>query len=544
MLTRAYAPLAEQFLYSPRLPWYTGKCVCPPKYGHVGKEVRALTRRSNILALVLILVISLAAPFSAPGAPARAETAPAATKQADAYDEENPQNLKAADIRGTAAIVMDANTGRVLFEKDADRKMYPASTTKIMTALLALEYGHLDETVTVPKQITKLPKDSSVVPLKAGEKLSLKDLLYGLMLHSGNDAAVAIATHISGSVDKFVARMNERAAELGCQGTRFKNPHGYMQENHFTTARDLALIAREAMKLETFREIVATPSYTLPAVSKNKKRKLVSTDEMILESSTNYYPYEIGIKTGSHSKAGQCFVGAAEKDGVTLITVTLKSTNKGKWTDTKRLSEYGFSQYSAYGFQELYAVSPLVIAIENADEGDPDGGLLRMELAPGGSLGDYRAVCLPDEMEDVATALMKSASVRYSRALTAPIRAGEILGSLTITTEDGAELTGTLTASRFVAEQKPVIPFFGGSTEDKNQAPTPEADVKELVPAPVQGAAPQSGSVLLILRVLLGLFAAMTLAVVLLRIRRNLRRRRRRRLKKQQMAYARSRQGR
>ena len=309
-----------------------------------------MTRRSKTLALLLVLLISMAAPHFAPVAPARAEAAPAATKKADAYDEENPQDLKAKDIRGASAIVMDLASGRVLFEKDADKRMYPASTTKIMTALLALEYGHLDETVTVPKQITKLPKDSSLVPLKAGEKLSLLDLLYGLMLPSGNDAAVAIATHISGSVDDFVARMNQRAEELGCRDTRFKNPHGYMQEGHYTTARDLALIAREAMKLETFREIVSTGSYTLPAISKNKKRKLVTKDEMILKSSSSYYPYEIGVKTGSHSKAGQCFVGAAEKDGATVITVTLKSTEKGKWADTRRLSEYGFAQYETYGF--------------------------------------------------------------------------------------------------------------------------------------------------------------------------------------------------
>lgn len=504
-----------------------------------------MTRRSITLALVLVLLISLAAPFSALGAPARAETAPAATKQADAYDEDTPQNLKAEDIRGASALVMDAETGRVLFEKDADRRMYPASTTKIMTALLALEYGHLDETVTVPKQITKLPKDSSLVPLKAGEKLSLLNLLYGLMLPSGNDAAVAIATHVSGSVEKFVARMNERAAELGCQDTHFKNPHGYMQEGHYTTARDLALIAREAMKLETFREIASTGSYTLPAVSKGKKRKLVSTDEMILESSSSYYPYEIGIKTGSHSKAGHCFVGAAEKDGVTLITVTLKSTDKGKWTDTERLSEYGFSQYRAYGIDELYGTAPLTIAIENADEADPDGGLMRVELAPGGSIDSYRAACLPDELVGVAAALMNRASVRYSRKLAAPIRAGEVLGSISIPSEDGGELTGTLIASRDVAERKPVIPFFGGITGQgagDTQTPAPEA-ATPLAPATVQDSAPQAGVPLLtILRVLLGLFATMTLVVTVLRIRRALRRRRRWQLKNRQMAYARSRQ--
>lgn len=500
---------------------------------------------------MLILLISTGAPFSAPGAPgapARAETAPAATKRADAYDESDPGNLNAAHIRGESAIVMDQKTGRVLFEKDADRKMYPASTTKIMTALLALESGRLNETVTVPKQVARLPRDSTLVPLKAGEKLPLLDLLYGLMLPSGNDAAVAIAIHVSGSVDDFAAKMNERAAALGCESTRFKNPHGYMQEGHYTTARDLALITREAMKLETFRKIVSTGSYTLPAVSRNKKRKLVSTDEMILEGSSAYYPYEIGVKTGSHSKAGKCFVGAAEKDGAALVTVTLKSTEKGKWADTRRLSEYGFSQYETYGFAELYEASPLYAAIGNASEGDPDG-LLRMELAPGGSIGGYRVACLPDELQGVAAALMDSASVQYSRKPAAPIRAGEVLGSISIPT-DGGELTGTLTASRDVAERKPVLPFFGGTTggADENRPEAPEITApegKEQIPETLPGeSVPRAGAALLnILRWLLGLLAAMTLLVAALRIRRTLRRRRQL-LKRRRMAYARSRQGR
>lgn len=507
-----------------------------------------MTRRWKNLALLLLLILTTAA-HSVPGSPAQAETAPSATQKADAYDENSPQNLKAEDIRGACAIVMDAATGRVLFEKDADRKMYPASTTKIMTALLALEYGRLDETVTVPKQIAKLPRDSSLVPLKAGEKLSLLDLLYGLMLPSGNDAAVAIATHVSGSVDEFVARMNQRASELGCRNTHFKNPHGYMQEGHYTTARDLALITREAMQSGIFRQIVSTGSYTLPALSKNKKRKLTSTDEMILESSPNYYPYEIGVKTGSHSKAGHCFVGAAEKDGATLITVTLKSSEKGRWADTRRLSAYGFAQYKIYGFSELYKVNPLTAAIENADEADPEGGLLRMELSPGGSIEGYRVSCLPDELNHAAQALMDRVSVRYSRELSAPIRAGDVLGSISIPSEDGGELTGTLIAGRDVAARKPVIPFIGGAVgqdADEREPSAPDAtarSVEERAPATVSGgAAPWTGAAILsILRALLGLLAAMALLTTALRIRRALRRRRQK-LKKRQLAYARSRQ--
>jgi D-alanyl-D-alanine carboxypeptidase (penicillin-binding protein 5/6) len=277
---------------------------------------------------------------------------------AGAYDAANPQNLTEDDIRGEAAILIDADTGSVLFEKNANEKLYPASTTKIMTCLLALEYGHLDDVVTVPKSITKLPKDSSLVPLKPGEKMTLRDLLYGLMICSGNDAAVSIAVKVAGSVDKFVAMMNQRAQQLGCTNTSFKNPHGYQNKAHYTTARDLALIAREALKNEAFRQIVSATSYTVPKTNKSRKRKLVTTDLMLADSSPFYYPYEIGVKTGHHSKSGQCFVGAAVKDGVTLISVTLKSSKSGMWNDTRRLMEYGFAQYAAASPDALATAAP------------------------------------------------------------------------------------------------------------------------------------------------------------------------------------------
>ena len=298
----------------------------------------------GIVAFILAAVIALGC---APALPARAElaatAAPTAAPAVETYDENNPQDLTEENIRGAAAVVMNAETGDLLFQKNADEILYPASTTKIMTCLLALEYGKLDKAVKVPKQITKLPKDSSLVPLKAGEKTTLRDLLYGLMLRSGNDAAVTIAVAVSGSVSKFVERMNRRAQELGCTNTNFVNPHGYHNKKHYSTARDLAIIAREAMKNAEFRKIVSATGYTLAKTNKHKKRKLTTSDAMLLESSPHYYPYEIGIKTGYHSKAGQCFVGAAEKDGVTLIAVTLKSSKSGRWTDTRRLMEYGFS---------------------------------------------------------------------------------------------------------------------------------------------------------------------------------------------------------
>lgn len=432
------------------------------------------------------------------------------------YDDKNPQNLTADDIEGAAAIVMDASSGRVLFEKNADQKLYPASTTKIMTCLLALEYGHLNDVFTIPKDVTKVPADSSLVPVVPGERMPLIDLLYGMMMHSGNDAAVAVAIIVAGSVDGFVSMMNQKARELGCENTHFANPHGYMDETHYTTARDLAAIAREAMKNQTFREIVSARSYTIAATDKSEKRKMATSNSMFVKTSPSYYPYEVGIKTGYHSKAGQCFVGAAQKGGTTLISVTLKSGKDGKWTDTKRLMEYGFAQYKTYAFDDIFDANPLYATIKNAESDDPGNGLVQLTVVPGGSIGNYSVTCLPDDLAAVSKNLMDKVTVRYSNSLVAPIRQGDILGSISLTADDGSTLTGTVIAGRDVSAIKP--------------------------PSSLDKYLPWAGGMdMSLVWVLLGLFALMTLLIVILRIQHAVRRRRRYKelRRRQQMAYSR-----
>jgi D-alanyl-D-alanine carboxypeptidase (penicillin-binding protein 5/6) len=462
-----------------------------------------------LLALWLSTAIALSASFSVP---AWAEAAP----KAGAYDEKNPQNLTADDLEGEAAVVMDYKTGKVLFEKNADLKLYPASTTKVMTALLALEYGHLNDTITIPKDASKVPADSSLVPVTPGEKMPFIDLMYGLMMHSGNDAAVAVAVIVAGSVDNFVAMMNQRARELGCENTHFANPHGYMDETHYTTARDLAIITREAMKNDTFREIVSAKSYTMSATEKREKLKLATTNAMFVKTSPYYYQYQVGVKTGYHSQAGQCFIGAAKKDGVSLISVTLKSTKYGKWTDSKRLMEYGFAQYKTFAFGDIYQASPLYATIKNADSEDAGNGLVQLTIVPGGSIGNYTVTCLPDDLEATSKDLMSRVSVQYTNSLMAPIREGDILGSLALTTDDGSTMTGTVIASRDVTEIKPV------STLGQI---VPWVDTMDLS----------------LLWILLGLFAVMLLLIALLRIQHAIRRRRRYKelRRRQQMAYSR-----
>ena len=243
------------------------------------------------------------------------------------------------DSTARSAILIERHTGQVLLSRNADEALPMASTTKVMTALMALEYGRLDEAVTVGRNAYGVPGTS--IYLNLGEKILLKDLLYGLMLSSGNDAAVAIAEHIGGNVETFCRMMTERAAELGCKDTVFVNPNGLPVKGHHTTASDLALIAREAMKHELFREIVSTQRASIPWEGRsysrilNNKNKLLST-----------YEGATGIKTGYTKAAGRCLVFGAKRDGLEVIGVVL---NCGNWfEEAARLMDQGFAMYENY----------------------------------------------------------------------------------------------------------------------------------------------------------------------------------------------------
>jgi D-alanyl-D-alanine carboxypeptidase (penicillin-binding protein 5/6) len=460
------------------------------------------------------MTIALSAGFDIP-----VEAEATTTKKVDTYDKKTPENLKQGDIEGEAAIVLDEESGTVLFEKNADQKLYPASTTKVMTLLLALEYGHLNDIVTIPKDASKVPADSSLVPVTPGEKMPFIDLLYGLMMHSGNDAAVAVGVIVAGSADNFVALMNQKARDLGCENTHFANPHGYHDETHYTTARDLALITREAMKNPTFREIVSAKSYTMSATEKRETLKLATTNSMFVKTSPYYYQYEVGVKTGYHSKAMHCFAGAATKGDTTLVSVTLKTSKNGKWIDTARLMDYGFAQFKSYPFDEIYKANPLYATIKNADIEDRGNGLVEMTIVPGGSIGNYDITCLPSQLEATSKDLMSRISVKYTNSLIAPIREGDILGNLSLTTPDGKTLTGTVIASRDIAEIKPV------STLGKI---VPWVDTMDLS----------------LLWFLAALFGLMMILIFILRIQHAMRRRRRYRelRRRQQMAYGRYRE--
>ena len=239
----------------------------------------------------------------------------------------------AVEVSAEAAIVMDAESGEVICELDAYSPRPPASLTKVMTAVLALEKADLDDVCVVSKEAAATGE--SHIGFAAGEKITVENLLYGALLKSGNDACVVMAENIGDDEEQFVAMMNLKAKLLGCKDTHFTNTNGLPDEEHYSTCYDLALISRYALQNETFAEIVGTQSYTMEWVSGRKKT--ISTTNRMLST----YDGAIGVKTGTTNVAGQCLIAAAERDGKCYIAVVLKSQNR--FLDCTKLLDYAFS---------------------------------------------------------------------------------------------------------------------------------------------------------------------------------------------------------
>ncbi len=258
------------------------------------------------------------------------------------------------NLTAESAILIDVDTGQVLYEKNPHLKLHPASTTKIMTGILAIELGNFNDIVTVDDESPYLIKGSHIA-LEPGEQLLFKDLLYALLVESANDSALVIANHISGSTEEFVKLMNKKAKELGAKDTNFVNPHGLTDENHLTTAYDLSIIAKYAMENETFREIVSNYTYTIPPTNKKNEPRYLKSENKLLYSSEKInvngnlvpikYDGATGVKTGYTTEAGNCLVASAEKNNRRLIAVALKSNGKEVFADIHKLLNYGFENF-------------------------------------------------------------------------------------------------------------------------------------------------------------------------------------------------------
>lgn len=347
-----------------------------------------------------------------------------------------------------ACLLMDADSGNILYSKNANTRMYPASTTKIMTAILTLENCKLTDVATASHNaVYSIPYGYSVATIQEGEELTIEQLLNVLLIPSANDAAVVLAEHIAGSVESFSEMMNNKALELGCKGTHFINPNGIHDENHYTTAYDLALMGKYAMQFDTFRSIVRKTSYALPTTNKyDKEDRLFNTTNDLIKknyssSPTNYYyQYATGAKTGYTDPAKNCIVATATKDDVSLIAVVLHDslTDEGisqRAIDCKTLFEYGFNNYSIKSIATKATVAQQ-ISVKNATTETEKLDLLYSENLSG---------LIPDDV-DLGTI---TPTITLTDGISAPIAEGTNLGTITYNI-DGFDYSCDLLASHTV----------------------------------------------------------------------------------------------
>lgn len=267
--------------------------------------------------------------------------------------------VSAAGTSAKACVVMEAGSGRILYSKNPDERLPEASTTKIMTALVVAENADADTVVRVPEQAQGV--EGSSVYLRAGEHLTVKELLYGLMLQSGNDCAVALALTVGGSIENFAAMMNDKAAALGCGNTNFVNPHGLPDDNHYTSARDLAVISAAAMNNPLVKEIVSTKKINISNEGYGYDRVIVNKNKIL-----SSFEGANGVKTGYTKKAGRCFVGAAERNGMQLISVVL---NCGPmFEESMSLMDEMFDKYEMKNLAEGVAI-PKCVAVKKGRSG-------------------------------------------------------------------------------------------------------------------------------------------------------------------------------
>lgn len=309
------------------------------------------------------------------------------------------------------ALLMDSDNGRVLFEKNGYEKAPMASTTKIMTLIIALENANVDDIVKVSEYAASMPDVQ--LNIKKDEQYRLSDLLYSLMLESHNDSAVAIAEHVGGSVEAFAEIMNQKAYELGAYNTHFVTPNGLDHENHYTTAYDLALIAAYAIKNPKFCEIIRTPSYTFHEQTTGRSFTVNNKDRFLTS-----YPGAIGVKTGFTGKAGYCFVGAIDRDEKHLISVVLASGwpphKMYKWQDTVKLMDYGINNYN---YKDIISQN------NNFEKISVTNSIEKGKLTP---------YCQANERILLSDNEKVSYDIKLPETLEAPVKKDKTIGSITI----------------------------------------------------------------------------------------------------------------
>lgn len=369
----------------------------------------------------------------------------------------------APETLSPSVILMEESTGTILYEKNSDEAHYPASITKIMTTLLALENGNLSDMVTFSDDAINNTEGSGIAR-DYGEQMTLEQCLYGVMLESANECAYAVAEHVGGTVENFVDMMNAKAKELGCTNTHFANPHGLQDENHYTTAHDMALIAQAAYQNETFRIIIGTKMYTIPPTNKHAEETVLRNHHDMLCTYHNanrkyLYPYCVGGKTGYTATANSTLVTYAEKDGMTLICVVMNTQSPNQFIDTVNLFDYAFDNFQVLNVSENDT--------DYSAETTVDNGNLN-NIAPFVELDKDAVIVLPKTAEFSDT----SSSVEYNDS------DPEIAGSITYTYAGRNVGKVDIKTTGVVVEG---YAFDNESTEEEEQEAVSTVQVKPIV---------------------------------------------------------------
>lgn len=340
------------------------------------------------------------------------------------------------DISAKAAIIIEASTGKVLYTKNADDRRYPASTTKMMTLIVALEHGNLNDIVTTSQNAAST--EGSSLWLSPGEKLKMKEMLYGMMLLSGNDATVAVAEHISGSVEKFAKLMTEKAHAIGAVNTNFTNSSGLPDSNHYTTASDLARIAAYGYKNPMFTQIISTKNIVIPWPGKDHDRDLYNENKLLWQ-----YEGANGVKTGYTDAAGRCLVSGAKRDNIQLVAVVLDGDRM--WEDSIKLLDYGFSQVKP---QVMYNQGDILKTVRIMDG--------KAEYVPLVTSGSIVVPISEDDKEKFSTVIDVPARIE------APVAAGQKVGTVKAFYKNREIASVDLVATESV-ERKSFFSFVWGS---------------------------------------------------------------------------------
>ena len=369
----------------------------------------------------------------------------------------------APETLSPSVILMEESTGTILYEKNMDEAHYPASIPKIMTTLLALENGNLSDMVTFSDDAINNTEGSGIAR-DYGEQMTLEQCLYGVMLESANECAYAVAEHVGGTVENFVDMMNAKAKELGCTNTHFANPHGLQDENHYTTAHDMALIAQAAYQNETFRIIIGTKMYTIPPTNKHAEETVLRNHHDMLCTYHNanrkyLYPYCVGGKTGYTATANSTLVTYAEKDGMTLICVVMDTQSPNQFIDTVNLFDYAFDNFQVLNVAENDTNYSAETTVDN-------GNLNNIE--PFVELDKDAVIVLPKTAEFSDT----SSSVEYNDS------DPEIAGSITYTYAGRNVGKADIKTTGVVVEG---YAFDNESTEEEEQEAVSTVQVRPIV---------------------------------------------------------------